>query len=123
MNWTGLITGVACFAMIGLFHPIVIYAEYYFTKNCWPVFLVLGAVSVGISFMVDNAFVSILFGSLGCSLLWSIIELFEQEDRIVKGWFPANPKHIDRYRKKGLQKGKDITVIFTKQKAAEKKAS
>ena len=46
MNWTGVITGVACFAMIGLFHPIVIYAEYYFTKNCWPEFLVLGGNSL-----------------------------------------------------------------------------
>lgn len=27
MNWTGVITGVACFAMIGLFHPTVIYTK------------------------------------------------------------------------------------------------
>ena len=123
MNWTGVITGVACFAMIGLFHPIVIYAEYYFTKNCWPVFLVLGGGAIGLSLAIDNIFLSIFFGSLGCSLWWSIIELFEQEDRIVKGWFPANPKHIERYRAKGLRKGADITVIYTKAEVAEKKAS
>lgn len=116
MNWTGIITGVACFAMIGLFHPIVIYAEYYFTKKCWPVFLVLGAAAVFASLKADNTFVSIFLGSLGCSLWWSIIELFEQEDRVVKGWFPANPAHIGLYRDKGQKQGKDITVIYTKEK-------
>ena len=32
-----------------------------------------------------------LLGVLGCSCLWSIQELFEQEKRVEKGWFPANP--------------------------------
>ena len=29
---------------------------------------------------------------LGVTFLWSIKELFEQEERVKKGWFPANPK-------------------------------
>ena len=30
---------------------------------------------------------------IGCSCLWSIKELFEQRERVRKGWFPENPKH------------------------------
>ncbi|MBR3485797.1 MAG: DUF4491 family protein, partial [Bacteroidales bacterium] len=30
MNFTGLIVGIATFLCIGLFHPLVIKAEYYF---------------------------------------------------------------------------------------------
>jgi len=29
------------------------------------------------------------------SCLWSILELFEQEERVKKGWFPKNPKKKD----------------------------
>ena len=40
---------------------------------------------------VDRSVSSILAG-VGMSCLWSILELFEQEERVKKGWFPANPK-------------------------------
>ena len=30
-------------------------------------------------------------GVLGASFLWSVKELFEQEKRVEKGWFPKNP--------------------------------
>lgn len=32
MNFSGILIGVLTFFLIGLFHPIVIYAEYYFGK-------------------------------------------------------------------------------------------
>jgi len=32
-----------------------------------------------------------LLGVLGCTFLWSIQELYEQEERVRKGWFPENP--------------------------------
>jgi hypothetical protein len=31
-------------------------------------------------------------GVFGFSSLWSIHEIIEQEERVKKGWFPANPK-------------------------------
>ncbi|MBQ9963354.1 MAG: DUF4491 family protein, partial [Alistipes sp.] len=34
MNFTGIIIGVATFLIIGLFHPIVIKAEYYIGTRC-----------------------------------------------------------------------------------------
>lgn len=33
MNFTGILIGVITFFLIGLFHPIVIKAEYYFSKK------------------------------------------------------------------------------------------
>lgn len=41
MNFSGILIGVLIFFLIGLFHPIVIYAEYYFGSRCWPVFLLV----------------------------------------------------------------------------------
>ena len=46
MNWGGILLGTASFVIIGLFHPIVIWAEYHFGRAagrcfwrwgcCWP---------------------------------------------------------------------------------------
>ena len=46
MHFTGILIGLISFLSIGVFHPIVIKAEYHFSKSCWPVFLL--AVSCGI---------------------------------------------------------------------------
>lgn len=92
MFFTGLIIGAATFAIIGLFHPIVIKSEYYFGVRCWWAFLVAGVAFVAASLFIENVIVSTLFGVVGFSSLWSIGELFEQRERVRKGWFPANPK-------------------------------
>lgn len=92
MNFTGIIIGLAVFLMIGIFHPIVIKAEYYFTKSCWWVFLLAGMITLGISFFVENQIASIILGVFAFSCFWSIRELFEQEQRVKKGWFPKNEK-------------------------------
>ena len=73
MNFMGLIISVAVFLLIGVFHPIVIKCEYYFSDKCWPVFLVGGIISILVS------------------LMWSIGELKEQRKRVERGWFPRNP--------------------------------
>ena len=43
-NFFGLIIGVATFLIIGLFHPLVIKAEYYLGVGSWWLFLVGGIV-------------------------------------------------------------------------------
>ena len=91
MNLTGIILGASAFLAIGVFHPIVIKAEYYFTYKIWPLFLVIGLILLGISSQIDSIVVSSIIGVVGFSCLWSIIELFEQRDRVKKGWFPENP--------------------------------
>ena len=36
--------------------------------------------------------ITALLAVWGASSLWSIGELFEQRERVAKGWFPKNPK-------------------------------
>ncbi|MBP5527421.1 MAG: DUF4491 family protein [Bacteroidales bacterium] len=100
MNYTGLIIGVATFLCIGLFHPMVIKAEYYFGVGCWWAFLVLGLVCVGGSLIVESTILSTLLGVMAFSSLWSILELFKQRERVKKGWFPENPKRKNKYNDK-----------------------
>jgi len=96
MQWMGLVIGLATFVIIGIFHPIVIKAEYYFSKKCWPAFLVCGLVCIAAAAFVGELWISALVAVLGFTFLWSIRELFDQEKRVKKGWFPANPKRSDK---------------------------
>lgn len=88
----GLIIGLSTFLIIGIFHPIVIKAEYHFGTRCWWWFLVAGIVMIVLTLLVDNVLVSALLGVTGFSCLWSILEVFQQEKRVKRGWFPRNPK-------------------------------
>ena len=92
MNWGGILLGTASFVIIGLFHPIVIWAEYHFGKGCWPVFLAVGLLPAAASLTVSNLYAGALLGIVAFSCFWSIRELFEQEQRVKKGWFPKNEK-------------------------------
>jgi hypothetical protein len=91
-NLLGLTIGIATFFIIGLFHPVVIKAEYYWGKRCWWLFLVAGIVFVALSIAVKEIFLSTIMGVVAFSCFWSIFEIFEQSKRVVKGWFPANPR-------------------------------
>lgn len=97
MNFTGLIIAVATFLIIGIFHPIVIKSEYHFGTKCWWIFALAGIVFVGASLFVENEMLSPALGVTGCSCFWSILELYEQKERVLKGWFPMNPKRKDEY--------------------------
>lgn len=92
MNFTGLIIGVAAFLMIGMFHPIVIKAEYHFGTGCWWAFLLVGLAATAASLFIAHYIWSTLLGVFAFSCFWSILEVFEQQKRVEKGWFPANPK-------------------------------
>jgi hypothetical protein len=92
MNYDGIIIGLASFLIIGLFHPVVIRAEYYVGKKIWPAFLVAGIIFVAVSLFIDNHIISAVVGLTGFASLWSIHEVIKQEERVDKGWFPANPK-------------------------------
>ena len=65
INFDGLLIGIATFLIIGLFHPVV---------------------------LVESVFVSAICGVFAFSSFWTIKEVFEQEERVLKGWFPKNPK-------------------------------
>lgn len=93
MNFTGIIVGLATFLIIGLFHPIVIKAEYYLGTKCWWMFLIAGLIFGAVSILVDNLIVSTILGVTAFSSFWSILELKEQKERVRKGWFPAGSGH------------------------------
>ena len=87
INFDGLLIGIVTFLIIGLFHPVVVKAEYYWGTKCWWIFLVLGILGV-----IASLFISAICGVFAFSSFWTIKEIFEQEERVQKGWFPRNPK-------------------------------
>lgn len=91
-DFYGILIGLATFLTIGLFHPVVVKAEYYFSARCWWIFLILGIISLVATFFVESSFWSAILGVVGFSSFWSIQEVIEQEERVKKGWFPDNPK-------------------------------
>ena len=88
----GLFIGICTFLIIGLFHPVVVKAEYYWGTKCWWIFLILGIAGVIASLSIDNVILSSLLGVFAFSSFSTIKEVFEQEERVQKGWFPKNPK-------------------------------
>ena len=92
LNFEGVVVGVMSLVIIGAFHPLVIWAEYIWSARCWPAFLVAGLGFLAASLLPESILLSSVLGVLGCSCLWSILELKEQARRVERGWFPKNPK-------------------------------
>ena len=101
MDFSGIVIGAISFLSIGIFHPIVIKAEYYFSKSCWPVFLAAGTVLMALSTQIHHTVLSAGTAGVGMSCWWSIVELYEQEKRVKRGWFPANPKRKAKEKESG----------------------
>lgn len=97
LYWQGAVLGLCTFLVIGLFHPLVIKAEYYFGTRSWWVFLIAGLVGVVAAVLIESVFWSALVAIVGFSCLWSIIEIFDQRQRVIRGWFPMNPKRRHEY--------------------------
>ena len=92
MNFSGIIIGLCTFLIIGVCHPLVIKAEYHLGKGCWWLFLLAGIGFAALSLFVESMVWSTIAGVAAFSSFWSILELFEQEKRVKKGWYPANPR-------------------------------
>ena len=99
MHFSGIIIAISCFLIIGIFHPIVIKTEYYTGTRFWWIFLIIGLISLLSALFIANSLYSAILEIFGASSLWSIKELFEQCDRVKKGWFPMNPKRKNEYSK------------------------
>ena len=97
MYFTGIIIAVSTLLIIGLFHPIVIKAEYYTGVRYWWVFLLVGIASIVGALFIANTILSAIIGVFGASALWGIGELFSQKKRVERGWFPMNPKRKHEY--------------------------
>ena len=92
MNVTGILIAITTFLIIGVFHPIIIKTEYYTGTRYWWVFLILGIICCIVALFIESIVWSAILGVLGATCLWSIKELYEQKERVKKGWFPKNPK-------------------------------
>lgn len=97
MHFTGIIIAVCTFLTIGIWHPIVIKAEYYWGTKPWVVFLAVGLFCLVGALYIENTILSSVVGVFGASALWAIGELFSQRKRVQKGWFPMNPKRKAEY--------------------------
>lgn len=93
LHFEGPLIGLATFMVIGLFHPIVIKAEYYFGTRPWWLFLLAGIACITAALFIENTTLSAITGVTGFSSLWGILELFDQRKRVKKGWFPKGPGH------------------------------
>ncbi len=93
----GLLIGVATFLVIGFFHPVVVKTEYYWGTRPWWVFLLVGLAACVASLLIADVFWSALLSVFAFSSFWTIKELFEQEERVRKGWFPKNPKRTYKF--------------------------
>lgn len=93
---TGIAIGLVSFLVIGLFHPVVIKCHYHFGTGCWWWFLVLGLAACAGSVAIADTFWSAVTAVVAFSSFWTIKEIFEQEQRVARGWFPANPRRTAR---------------------------
>ena len=100
MNFNGIIIGAAVFACIGIFHPLVIRWEYRWGLKSWWIFLVIALISLCLSLFLESYIASTIAGAVAFSSFWSIHEVFKQEQRVLKGWFPENPERHAYYQKK-----------------------
>ena len=99
LYFTGVIIAISTFFIIGIFHPVVIKVEYYWGTKLWGLFLLMGLICIVAALCIPNVIVSAILGVFGASFLWSIGELFQQKERVQKGWVPMNPKRKDCYKK------------------------
>ena len=97
MNYSGIIVGAAVFLIIGLFHPIVIKMEYYWGKRSWWVLALAGAGFAAASLFVGSAVWATILGATAFSCFWGVHEIISQEMRVLRGWFPENPKRSAYY--------------------------
>lgn len=109
MNINGIIVGAATFLIIGVCHPIVIKMEYYWGKQSWWALLATGLIFSGLSLLIKSFLFSTIAGAAAFSCFWGILELIQQEERVLRGWFPENPKRKAYYE--AQRKNKNIKRI------------
>lgn len=100
MNLNGIIVGAAVFLIIGICHPIVIKMEYCWGKRSWWVLAMAGVICSAWSLFVESLVLSTILGAAAFSCFWGIHEVISQEKRVLRGWFPENPKRHDYYEQR-----------------------
>jgi len=92
VNFTGLWLGLFMLFVIGFGFFWVIKLEYYIGAHVWPWVLALGVALAVVSLFMPSFWLSALVGIFAGSVIWGSTELPDQEERVRRGLFPANPK-------------------------------
>ena len=96
MNWAGLNLGMFMLFAIGIGFVWVIKLEFFVGAHIWRWVLALGVILVLASLWIPSFWGSSLAGIIGGSIAWGATELPDQEERVKRGIFPANPKRIQK---------------------------
>ncbi len=96
LNLAGVGIGGFAFLIIMAGRYSCIAGEYYFSKKLWLGFLAVGVLALTLSLLLKNFYLSAMLSILGFTYLWGIPEIIQQEERVKKGWFPANPRKVNR---------------------------
>lgn len=56
-------------------------------------FAIAGVIFAVASLLVHHLILSTILGVTAFSSFWSILEVFQQRERVRKGWFPKGPGH------------------------------
>jgi hypothetical protein len=92
VNLTGIYLGLFMLFAIGIGFWWVIKLEFYVGAQISKWVLALGLILTLASLFFGNFWVSALVGIFGGSVVWGATELPDQEERVRRGIFPANPK-------------------------------
>jgi hypothetical protein len=92
LNYNGILVGAGTILSIWITRWACIKGEYYFTKKFWMVFLAVGVIGITFALFVESVVLSAVLSIFGFSNLWGIGEVFEQEKRVAKGWFPKKER-------------------------------
>lgn len=103
MSFDGIIVGASVFLIIGICHPIVIKMEYYLGKKSWWVLLLVGLAFATISLFARSTIGATILGATAFSCFWGIHEIIAQEKRVLKGWFPENPRRHEYYESRRMK--------------------
>ena len=95
LNYLGLVSALAVFLSIWWGHVGVRKIEAR-SVRLWPIIVV--AILLGIGFEIvaaysDNIYLSSACGILGVIFLWDAFEFYRQQNRVKKGYSPANPNN------------------------------
>lgn len=91
MNTNGVFFGLFTAFAIGLGIVWVIKLEYYIGAHTAKAVAALGLAFILVSLFIPGFTFSGILGVLGGTVIWGATELPDQEQRVAKGMFPANP--------------------------------
>ncbi len=96
MNFIGILIGLFTALVIGVGFVWVIKLEYYVGAHLAKPVAAVGALVILLSLVMPDFVSSALVGVTGGSIVWGATELPDQQERVARGMFPANPKKRTR---------------------------